>query len=276
MRHINAKTIAFTATTLKNINFILAHINELYIARSHIIGDRLNFQYATITKGCILGEIIPRLHKKEKRTNGVMEEDEPLGEGICIATGGIIGMAGGAFFYGIGAFPGAYAGMATGGVGYAKVSDYMQWYGTSNINSILLNTDFHAAKLKDVYFSNLKFGNCSNISTSKFAIGCLFENVVSSDKQDIKHFLDKGAKISTSELPLSIERPKEEDFDCKEEYLTHLECYLEFYKALQAHGKDKYNTSFNFIWKKTKYDSYMKQLVTSMTQGFIFGLLSRI
>ena len=109
--------------------------------------------------------------------------------------------------------------------------DYMQWYGFSNINSILLNSDFHGTKMKDVYFSNIKFGNCLNIDKCKYAIGCLFQNFVSSSLKDLRSFIKKGAEVN-----------------------------------------GKYNTNYNFIWKKTKYKSYINQLASSMTQGFISGL----
>ena len=123
--------------------------------------------------------------------------------------------------------------MAGADIGCNKLRDYMHWYGFSNINSILLNTDFHGTKIEDVYFSNLKFGNCLNISTSKSFIGCLFENVVSSDRRDIERFKNKGAKTDNETRP---------------DGQNPLSDY------------EKYNTNFNFIWAKTKYQSYMKQL----------------
>jgi hypothetical protein len=198
---------------MRNIGLVFAHINKISIQSCPVIGDGLDLSYAIISTGHIRGGII--LSGNNGRTEYVSEKD--LHE-ISGTIGGFGGLASGIGLVVLAcmAFPpaGVVAGVAVltstlilgtsgsiaGMIGIQRMKDlideYREQYSISNINSIILNSNFHGTTISDVCFSNIKFCNCASIQSMKMAFGCLFENVISSNPQDLIAFIDKGAKVN--------------------------------------------------------------------------------
>lgn len=65
MRNIKARGLAFLATSLHSLDFTLAHMCEFYFVANNVIGYDLNFQYATLSQGFIMGGLILPDGKRE-------------------------------------------------------------------------------------------------------------------------------------------------------------------------------------------------------------------
>lgn len=204
MHHINASDIYFNESMLTNIDFSRAFMAGLDIKCAKIIGINLNFRYATLSVGCFRGETCSRnLKVGENRTEGITEKESP-GKAFW---GPVAGCAvlGQSFIPipGVGAAIGAAGGVVVGAIGDVFHDEYLDWnkeFGTSNINSILRNSDFYGTALEDFFVQHLKFSDCINIGRIRKVIGILFDNIVSNNPQDVSDLLKKGARVNKTHL----------------------------------------------------------------------------
>lgn len=259
MRHTIIEGIVILASTMVRVNLVLAHINNISIQNSPVIGDGLDLSYATISVGEIRGGIILS-GNTEKRTDKILEKERtgpiplisglagfglgdfvgiqlmllisvlfpPMGIAAEILVGAGLGLVGG-----VGG--GAAAGFATlFSTEYleTKFYEYREKYGISNINSILLNSNFCGTEMSDICVSNIKFYNCANIQNMKMAMGCLFDNVISSNYQDLNDFMNKGAKVNGEFSPI-----------------------------------------FDYVWKGTNYDGFVRRLTEEVIPALVAGIM---
>jgi len=181
---IHANKIFFDrSASLRDLDLSHAHIEGLVIRGSKIIGPRLNFEGAEISKSCILGQVVARNASKSERTAGLSEDEKGHGWGSdlirvsALFTGGLIG------FY------------VSGQLIDAKF-DADQDYAPANINSIILESNFECAKVRIVKICNIKFGSCAGICDIANTGGSVFYNVISSNPKDIEQLRTKGAKVN--------------------------------------------------------------------------------
>ncbi|MFA6534867.1 MAG: pentapeptide repeat-containing protein [Candidatus Babeliales bacterium] len=206
MVHIQAEELYFNESLLMNIDFSRAYIVGLDISNATIIGTNLNFRYATIKTGCIRGKTISRTPKSGERTDGITERDD-LAARISFNKMGVLSKLA-QYSPAIRKDPGLFYGdllkfeceispsVTVLNFAYSKFLDWQRDFGISNINSILLNSDFYGASLEDVLIQHVKLGNCTNIGRIRKAVGTLFDNIVSSNPRDLDDLRHKGACVN--------------------------------------------------------------------------------
>ena len=264
MRNIKAEGISFISTPLKMVSFVLAQIKGLYFFGTGILGNQLSFKYASINKGVVLGG-----HSASTKVTSDEVVDYYLNDKRDFNT--------------------------------FKTEIIKYDLAGTVVESMFLNIDFHGVKMKDVYFSQILFPSISNISESKIFIGCIFNNIVAK-LNIINVFFAKGAQITTpwpstssisyiessnyeskrssveydisnthssDELFVSInewrQSSAESEHSSNESKITDLR--IEYLRCNHSHCSD-----FDFIWKKTEYESYMQQAIKAIISGAIGGL----
>jgi len=75
MRRTNIEEIVIIATLMNDVIFMFARINKISIQNCPVIGDNLNFSYATISTGEVRGGIILS-GATEARTEGITETEK--------------------------------------------------------------------------------------------------------------------------------------------------------------------------------------------------------
>ncbi|MBD3232013.1 hypothetical protein GF322_05150, partial [Candidatus Dependentiae bacterium] len=253
MRNIKAEGISFISTPLKMVSFVLAQIKGLYIFGSGILGDQLDFKYAYINKGCVLGG------ENTKSKVSITELED-------------------------------YYFNDKRNFDPFKTEIIKYDLAGSKVETILFNIDFHGVKMEDVYFSNILFPSILNVSKSKIFIGCIFNDIVT-NLNNINTFTLKGAhlKIARRSNNKSIYERVQSEIDRLEFDLNHDTHHIMTYFMLREeknkrnkileyridYPEKSYNekhANFDFIWKKTDYESYMQKLMQAIVNGSISGL----
>ncbi len=206
MAHIQAEELYLNESSLTNIDFSRACIVGLDISNANIIGDWLNFRYATIKTGCIRGTTTSRRPSPGERSDGITEKENT---GLIMDTVGVSTLVTSTAFGTVtipipivGSAAGFFYGLFLVGVELIIHDEYLDSkkdFGASNINSILLNSDFYGASLQDVIVQHVKLGNCMNIGRIRKAVGTNFDNIVSSNPKDLDDLRHKGACVN--EIP---------------------------------------------------------------------------
>ena len=201
----------------KDINFLEAKITNMVIMDIGIIGPKINFDRAEIHESCFIGKIIKRNANPKERTKGITERDETNSNSNAVywstAEGVAEGITSGALMAAITAGvacipfigPPVSAIMIVAGtvasvkIGQEAANDNLDGnhiFAPININTIIKAANFTGAKLDKVRFSNIKFGDCTDIEGIETANGCVLSNVISSDPADLQRFKRRNAKVN--------------------------------------------------------------------------------
>ena len=133
-----------------------------------------------------------------------LQKSTERGQLSAVVTSSTFGVCTGAFTIlipipGVGTAVGAGVGLTLAGIELLVRDAYLDSqkdFGISNINSILLNSDFYGTSLEDMLIQHVKLGNCTNIGRIRKAVGTLFDNIVSSNPKDLDDLRHKGACVN--------------------------------------------------------------------------------
>jgi uncharacterized protein YjbI with pentapeptide repeats len=212
MRKINAIELFFIdCPTVKNIDFTEANITNMVVMDIGIIGPQINFDRAEIHESCFIGKVIRRTADHKERTEGITEGLDnvfnvmSIVKGVSCEVSAMLGTGAGAAAATAFICPPVGIAMAIGGglwsiyisaTVYENSLDDKKLFAPININTIIKAANFTGAKLDKVRFSNIKFGDCTDIEGIETASGCVLSNVISSDPADLQRFKRRMAKVN--------------------------------------------------------------------------------
>jgi len=167
MQWIKTNKLTFNATMLDNIEFNNAHLLYLGIFNNFRLGNRLNFENATIEKSCILGRnalssapwFVKILHK-------TVQFPEYLAEKLCSIT--------------------------------MIDNDSSQSFSRlCTIGSIIFQSIFYNTQIIDTYLCNLLFANCTGLDDICDERHTIFDNIfIRNNNKEHHHFLDTLRDVS--------------------------------------------------------------------------------